>query len=111
MKHGTPSPLDLCCPSLLDLIPAAFFKALCDPNRLLLIHQLLGVPPPGRSLSDLAQHLHVDLSVTSRHCAVLRSAGIITATQVGRETRFVLAADRVAGILRNLAELIEPRKP
>lgn len=111
MKNSTPSPLDLCCPSLLELIPVDFFKALCDPNRLLLVHQLLGIPPPGRSLSDLAQHLKVDLSVTSRHCAVLKSAGIVAATQVGRETRFVLEADRVAGILRMLAEMIEQRKP
>lgn len=111
MKIGTPSSLDHCCPALFEFVPAGFFKALCDSNRLLLVHQLLGVPPPGRTLSDLAQHVNVDLSVTSRHCAVLKCAGIVKATQVGRETRFVLESDHVADTLKRLAKLIEQGSP
>ena len=108
MKQQRPTPAD-CCRELRDIIPVSFFKALCEPNRLLLVQALVGVVAPGRSLSELAQHVHVDLSVTSRHCAILKGAGIVSTTQMGRETRFFLEAAKVAENLRLLANLIEKR--
>ena len=52
----------------------------------------------------------VDLSVVSRHLAVLREAGVLRAAKQGREVRYTVSPD-LAASLRSLADALDARCP
>jgi DNA-binding transcriptional ArsR family regulator len=93
-----------CC-SLEGLIDPALFRALGDPNRVALLVRLSQRNQPTR-VTEAADCCPVDLSVVSRHLAVLRDAGVIRAAKLGREVHYTVSPD-LAGSLRALADALD----
>lgn len=100
-------PLDACCSDGLEnSIPAAFFKALGDPNRVALLARLAVCGRPA-TVSEIACCLPIDLSVVSRHLAQLREAGILESEKRGKEVLYFVRYQEVASLLRTIADSIE----
>jgi DNA-binding transcriptional ArsR family regulator len=99
---GTPA----CCAGLQELLSPQLFKALADPRRLSLLVRLAEAGGPC-TVGRLAEGSGVDLSVVSRHLAVLREAGIITCTKQGKEVWCAVQTGAVVKILRDLADGLE----
>ena len=89
-------------------LPLAMFKALGDPNRISLIAWLAAQRGP-RTVSEIVESgcCPVDFSVVSRHLRTLHAAGVVDAERSGREVRYRLATTRIAGVLRQIADLLE----
>ncbi|HEX5036877.1 MAG TPA: metalloregulator ArsR/SmtB family transcription factor [bacterium] len=85
---------------------ADFFKALCDPNRLKIFSWLLE-KPGANAVGEVSECCDVDLSVVSRHLAVLKRAGIVKAERKGKEVRYDVDARSIVTALRGLADYIE----
>lgn len=104
-SKGTGDP-GSCCPDLEALIDPELFKALSDPNRVALIADIGGRGRP-TTVSEAAECCPVDLSVVSRHLAVLRRAGVVAAERNGRQVRYTLSVADLAAGLRSLADALE----
>ena len=73
------------CAGVLD---SQLFKALCEPIRIEIIRLLIA---QGRSdLSTLSAALPQDVSVISRHLALLHRAGLVRREKAGRRVLFEL---------------------
>jgi len=83
-----------------------FFRALSDPNRVALLNRLAACGRPC-CVSELKECCPVDFSVTSRHLAMLREAGILAAEKCGKEVRYSVRFDEVIRQLRAMADAIE----
>lgn len=94
-----------CC-SITDHLDSRLFKALCDPNRIAILARLANICGPS-TVGDIAACCPVDLSVVSRHLAVLREAGIVAATKKGREVFYAVRFADLAATLRGMADAIE----
>jgi len=81
-----PQPGEAAC-DITQLLEPRFFKALCDPNRLEMIIHLLHCQTP-QTVSHIAESSHVDISVVSRHLAMLRDVGILAAQRRGKEVYY-----------------------
>ncbi len=88
------------------LIDPRFFKALSDPNRIALLVRLARCGRPC-SVSELNACCPVDLSVVSRHLAVLRDAGLLEARREGKEVRYSVQYDDIVKTLRGIADAVE----
>jgi DNA-binding transcriptional ArsR family regulator len=110
MVHPRKSGISGCSGSsraaLRGLLSPKLFKALSDPKRLSLLIRLAEEREPC-TVGRVAQGSGVDLSVVSRHLAVLREAGIIRCEKRGKEVRCVVQAAAIAKILRDLADALE----
>lgn len=95
-----------CCQGLADLLSPQFFKALCDPNRLAILARLAEHCGP-RTVSEIAGCCSVDLSVVSRHLALLRDAGILKAEKKGKEVHYSVRTDLLVRTLRSIADAVE----
>lgn len=95
-----------CCPGLQALLSPRLFKALSDPRRLSLLVRLADEGRPC-TVGHLAEGSGIDLSVVSRHLAILREAGIISCEKQGKEVRCSVQTGAVAQILRDLADALE----
>jgi DNA-binding transcriptional ArsR family regulator len=73
------------------------FSALSDPSRRRLLESLAG--SDSASLSELADKLPVTRQAVSKHLAALGEAGLVTATRVGRETRYRLTPEPLGDAL------------
>jgi len=93
-----------CCVAI--VLDARFFRALCDPNRIALLNRLAACGRPC-CVSELAQCCPTDFSVTSRHLACLREAGILDAEKCGKEVRYTVRFDQLIRRLRTMADAIE----
>ena len=82
----------VCCPDLEGLIDPALFRALGDPNRVALL-ATLGRSGRPTTVTEAADCCPVDLSVVSRHLAVLREAGVVRAAKQGREVHYTVSPD------------------
>jgi DNA-binding transcriptional ArsR family regulator len=82
------------------------FKALADPTRASLLACLAKC---GRActVSEVAECTSVDLSVVSRHLALLERTGILDATKEGRVVRYQVRYAEVTAALRSLASALE----
>jgi len=100
-----PEAREACCPDLAALLDPALFRALGDPNRVALIARL-GRSGRPTTVSEAADCCPVDLSVVSRHLAVLREAGVVRAAKQGREVHYTVSRD-LAASLRALADALE----
>ena len=78
-------------------------KGLADPKRLLIINALRDGP---RSVGDLAEALGVSQPNVSRHLAVLRDRGFVTADRVGNGVEYSLASQRPLRALDLLREFM-----
>ena len=88
-----------------SLISPRLFKGLADPNRISLMLQLAGCG--GATVGEAAQCCPVDMSVVSRHLAVLREAGIVEHEKRGKQVHYRLRADVLVATLRAIADAIE----
>ena len=105
-QEATPEPASSCGAGLSALLSPRLFKALADPTRLSLLVRLAEAGSPA-TVSQLADGSGVDMSVVSRHLAVLREAGIIACTRQGKEVYCRMHATAVTQILRDLAAALE----
>ena len=95
-----------CCSGLDSLLEARFFKALCDPSRIALLIRLAGCCEPS-TVSETAKCCPTDISVVSRHLAMLREAGIVEAKKRGKEVYYTVRYSELAATLRAMADAIE----
>ena len=88
-----------------QLLNADLFKALGDPTRLLL---LSCVAKCGRacSVGEVAECCSVDLSVVSRHLAVLARAGVLESSKAGRVVSYRVRYKEVSNVLTGLAKAL-----
>ena len=95
-----------CCADLAGLMETRLFKALCDPTRIAI---LVGLAEAGdaQTVGQIANHSPVDLSVVSRHLAVLRDAEIVEGTRNGKEVYYQVRYRALAETLRTMANAIE----
>lgn len=82
------------------------FRALGDPTRVRLL-DLLVERCRACSVSELAACLDVDLSVVSRHLALLRAAGVLRAAKTGRNVLYEIQFAALAETLRGIADTLE----
>ena len=94
-----------CCAGLRELLSPRLFKALGDPNRVALLARLADCRG-GCTVSEAAACCNVDLSVVSRHLALLRDAGILEAQRRGKQVFYSVRATALADTLRTLADLL-----
>lgn len=72
----------------------AVFEALSDPTRRSVLRGLAERGP--LTATSLARDLPVSRQAIAKHLAVLRRAGLVEASRVGRETRFEATPARLA---------------
>lgn len=84
----------------------AFFKALCEPSRLAIVRLLLE-RRCALTVGEIASCCPLDVSVISRHLALLRDAGILDSTRKGKEVLYELKAANVADALRSMAAVFD----
>lgn len=97
---------DDCCDGLRDHLDPRLFKALCDPTRLEILCQLADTGCP-RNVGDLADCMPVDTSVVSRHLAILKDAGVVSAERQGKEVFYCISSQNAVHTLRTVADAIE----
>ena len=93
------------CEKLTESIDPSFFKALSEPNRLIILRQLLTCGkkcPVGR----LAQCCPVDPSVVSRHLRALREAGLVGSERHGKEIRYFARRDWIVEQFSTLLNIV-----
>lgn len=94
-----------CC-ALDDLLEPRLFRALSDGNRLTLLSRLAVSTRP-LTVGELDSCCPIDLSVVSRHLAVLRDAGVVRAEKRGREVYYTVLCEPLAGLLRRVAQALD----
>jgi DNA-binding transcriptional ArsR family regulator len=97
---------EACCDDLSVLLQPELFKALSDPNRLVLLTTLSERPEPS-TVSEAAECCSVDLSVVSRHLATMRDAGVLNAEKRGRQVYYSVPREELAAQLRAMADALE----
>lgn len=83
---------------------AKIFKALGHPTRLLMAGALRG---GSKCVCELQQLAGGDLSTVSRHLAILREAGIVTAEKTGTNIYYTLALPCLDSFLKCTQAAIE----
>lgn len=78
-------------------------KALADPNRLLIINELREGP---RSVGDIAEALGISQPNVSRHLALLRDRGFVTAQRFGSSVHYGLASPKILRAVDLLREFM-----
>ena len=89
-------------------LKAGLCKTFADPNRLIIINELRSGEKP---VGELVQTLQIPQAVVSRHLALLRNKGVVTARRQGTNVFYSLmdpkigeACDMVHEILLNHLE-------
>lgn len=88
------------------LFPTGLFRALSDANRIALLGKL-ATSCGALTVSEAAGCCPTDLSVTSRHLAILRDAGIIEARKQGRQVFYSVRYQKLSTSLRQMADAID----
>jgi ArsR family transcriptional regulator, arsenate/arsenite/antimonite-responsive transcriptional repressor len=96
----------VCKRKVRDFVDARLFKALGDPTRVGLLIYLAERCEP-MTVSEAAGCCPIDISVVSRHLAVLRDAGILAAAKAGREVRYTVRYPELTKMLRDLADALD----
>ncbi len=105
-NEGAQCASDECCRGLAKLLSPRLFKALGDPTRVALLVRLAEKRRPC-TISEIAQGGSADLSVVSRHLAILREAGIIACVKEGKEVKCSVEGSFLPKLLRDLADALE----
>jgi len=95
-----------CCSDLGRVLSPRLFKALADPTRVGLLIRL-ATAGSARNVGEMAEGAAIDLSVVSRHLAILREAGVIECVKRGKEVRCSVRTTALARVLREVADLLE----
>jgi DNA-binding transcriptional ArsR family regulator len=83
-----------------------FLKAVSDSTRLRILAYLAEVNEP-QIVNEIAQHFPIDVSVVSRHLAILRNEGILLAEKQGKEVYYSVRYEFLSSIFRGFANAIE----
>jgi ArsR family transcriptional regulator len=89
-----------------NVLNARLFRALGDPTRAKLVSALAECCGP-RTVGEAASCCTVDLSVVSRHLALLKEAGVLQARKQGRQTYYSVRCSELADSLRLLADALD----
>ena len=84
----------------------AALRALADPVRLALVDELAG---EGACACELRRRLDLSAPLLSHHLKVLREAGLVSCTKVGRRVEVELDRDALARVASSL--LVGERAP
>ena len=103
---ATPKLAAACCGPLDTLLDPALFKALSDPTRASLI-ACIAKCGRGCSVGEVAECCSVDISVVSRHLALLARAGVLEAIKDGRTVFYRVRYSELARSLRSLADALD----
>lgn len=95
-----------CCADIGELMQPSFFKALSDPNRIAILARL-ATCCSACTVSEIADCCPVNVSVVSRHLAMLRDAGILAARKEGKQVYYSVRYAALADSLRQIADGIE----
>jgi DNA-binding transcriptional ArsR family regulator len=79
------------------------FDALADPNRRYVVEAL--AQRGTATATELASELHVTRQAVAKHFAALSDAGLVESRREGRETRYELTPEPLAGALEWMAEV------
>lgn len=82
---------------------AHLFRALAEPARLSIIHCLSAGP---HRVGEIAAHVGLAQSTVSAHLAVLRQAGLVSASPEGRATRYALSNPYLEHVLEAAEGLV-----
>jgi ArsR family transcriptional regulator len=96
----------LSCGDITGLLDHKLFKALCDPSRLAIFCRLAECRCE-TTVSQAAGCCPTDISVVSRHLAMLRDAGVLHAEKRGKEVYYSVRCSELAATLRRIADAIE----
>jgi len=88
------------------LLSPQLFKAFGDPNRIAILLYLSERCIP-LTVGQIAESLPVDVSVVSRHLAMLRDADILIARKQGKEVRYSINSGNLIATLRAIADAFE----
>jgi ArsR family transcriptional regulator len=104
-RPATPKQAASCCGPIDDLLDPALFKAFSDPTRVKLV---ACIAKCGRacSVSEVAQCCAVDLSVVSRHLALLARCGVLQPHKQGRTVTYAVRYADLCRSLRSLADAL-----
>lgn len=102
----TPSPGPTAAFDFEAILDPALFRALGDPTRLTLLGRLAMARDP-LTVTEVADCCGVHLSGVSRHLKMLHDAGLLEAERRGREVRYRLRCDALAGTLREVADALD----
>ena len=105
-RPGTPRQAAACCRPIDGLLNPDLFKALCDPTRAGLVACLAKC---GRacSVGEVAGCCSVDVSVVSRHLALLARSGVLEVSKQGREVYYKVRFGDLSKTLRSLADELD----
>lgn len=78
-------------------------KALADPKRLLIINELRDGP---KAVGEIASALAISQPNVSRHLAVLRDRGFVTAERVSSNVQYSLASPKIVRAMDLLREFM-----
>lgn len=87
----------------INQLHARVCKALADPKRLLIINELRDGPRP---VGDIAETLGISQPNVSRHLALLRDRGFVTAQRSGSSVRYGLASPKILRAVDLLREFM-----
>ena len=93
------------CGRLADPQALKLFKALADPTRVSLLAGLARSGPV--TVGEAAGCCPVDVSVVSRHIAVLREAGVVDCEKRGKQVHCRVRFAALARSLRRIADAID----
>ena len=102
----TPKQAAKCCGPVDELLDPELFKSLCDTTRLKLVACLAKCGRPC-SVTEVAECCSVDISVVSRHLAMLEKAGVLESVKQGRTVFYAVRYEHLSQTLRALADAIE----
>ncbi len=105
-KNKTDEKNACCCQNLGTVMEPGFFKALCDPGRIAMLVRLAQCCKPC-TVTEVADGCPVDVSVVSRHLAMLRDAGVLEAERKGKEVYYSVRYSAITATLRAIADCIE----
>lgn len=100
------TPRGACPEAIGEVLEARLFKALCDPTRLTILADLAQATGP-RSVGEIAAGLPLDVSVVSRHLALLRQAGVLAAERRGKAVYYGVRYEGLADTFRAIAGALE----
>ena len=83
-----------------------FLKAFSDSTRLRILAHLVEAKEP-QMVSEIAKNFPIDVSVVSRHLAILRDEGILLAEKQGKEVYYSVRYEFLSSIFRGFASAIE----
>jgi DNA-binding transcriptional ArsR family regulator len=95
---------------LQELFSHHLFRAMGDPNRVRLLFLIIE-RCRNCTVSELAECLTIDVSVVSRHLAILRAAGVLSARRDGKRVQYSIQYQQLAKTLRGIADALEACEP